>query len=491
MIRKPRIWSRSPSRSTTGRGRAVVCLVALLLVSSVGVVRTARAQAGPPDSLTGAAGLTPPAADNGAPAAPEAPAPGPAATSAAPSLGPYGYGNPQAPNGTIGGGNATESSAHPVTGEQEDSFDLGPSSRGEAGGGGTARGGQNGPVFTGRPSYSGDEVPDSHTVRRGDTLWGLCDFYFQNPYQWPRLWSYNPQIKNPHWIYPGDALHLKEGGDGAATADGAHPGGKNPADPNGMSLIDRRRQVPSGTIFLRDQGWIHDDSDDNWGTLTGSSQDKMFLSDLDEVYLTLQPGHDVQLGQELSVFRPRKTAAAGEIVQILGTVRVDQYTPQDHTARARVVESLDVIERGASVGPIERKFAIVAPHRNEADLQAHVLASLHPNILFGQNQVVFIDKGEAAGLKPGNRLFVVRRGDAWRRSLVTPGAGYRVSADDERPMPPMENTPGARHEEEKYPDEVVAELRVLAVKKLSAVCLVTQSRLEIEVNDLAVARKGY
>ncbi len=258
-----------------------------------------------------------------------------------------------------------------------------------------------------------------------------------------------------------------------------------------MSLIDRRRQVPSGTIFLRDQGWLHDDTDDNWGSLTGSSQDKMFLSDLDEVYLTLKPGHDVQLGQELSVFRPRKTEAAGEIVQILGTVRVDQYTPQDHTARARVVESLDVIERGASIGPIERKFEIVPPRRNDSDLQAHVLASLHPNELFGQNQVVFIDKGAEAGLKPGNRLFVVRRGDAWRKSLITPGAGYRVSADDERPMPPMENTPGARHEEQKYPDEVVAELRVLAVKKLSAACLVSQSRLEIEVNDLAVARKGY
>jgi hypothetical protein len=478
---------RSPSRSRPGAAhrRAISRLAALLLVSSVGAPRTARAQAGPPEP---AAGDAPAAPDNGAPPPPEAPAPAPAPT--APSLGPYGYGNPQAPNGTIGGGNATESSAHPVTGDQEDSFDLGPSSRGAGGSQGAAHGSANGPVFVGRPTYSGEEPPDTHTVRRGDTLWGLCDFYFQNPYEWPRLWSYNPQIKNPHWIYPGDALRLKEGEGGAAA--GAQAGGnKSPVDANKMSLVDRRRQVPSGTVFLRDQGWIHDDSDDIWGSLTGSSQDKMFLSDLDEVYLTLQPGHDVQLGQELSVFRPRKTEAAGQIVQILGTVRVDQYSPQDHTARARVVESLDVIERGASVGPIERAFKVVAPLRNDTDLQAHVLASLHPNILFGQNQVVFIDKGEAAGLKPGNRLFVVRRGDAWRKSLVTPGAGFRVSADDERPMPPMENTPGARHESTSYPDEVVAELRVLAVKKESAACLVSQSRLEIEVNDLAVARKGY
>ncbi len=488
MIRYARLWSASHAWRSPARGRAV-CLTALLMASTVGVASTARAQAGPPEPAPGVAPAPPPPGDNGT-----APPPGPAMAprTAAQSLGPYGYGNPQSSNGTIGGGNATESSAHPVTGDQEDSFDLGPGAGGGAsGGGGTARGDQNGPIFSGRPTYSGEEVPDTHTVRRGDTLWGLCDFYFQNPYQWPRLWSYNPQIKNPHWIYPGDAVRLKEGGDNATAAGAAAPGGKSTGEGNQGSLVDRRRQVPSGTVFLRDQGWIHDDSDDVWGKLTGSSQDKMFLSDLDEVYLTLQPGHDVQLGQELAVFRPRKTEAAGEIVQILGTVRVDQYTPQDHTARARVVESLDVIERGASVGPIERSFRVVPPRRNDADLQAHVLASLHPNILFGQNQVVFIDKGEAAGLKPGNRLFVVRRGDAWRRSLITPGAGYRVSADDERPMPPMEPTPGARHEEEKYPDEVVAELRVLAVKKDTAACLVAQARHEIEVNDLAVARKGY
>jgi hypothetical protein len=458
---------------------------AVLLLSSF-AASSANAQAGPQQGEGAGEGAPAGgAAGGGQTGGPTAP------TSPAQTL--FGYGQPQQSNGTIGGGNATESSAHPITGDQEDTFDLGSHAGGGTPSGGAARGAENGPVFVGRPTFSGGEVPSSHVVRRGDTLWGLCDFYFQNPYQWPRIWAYNPQIHNPHWIYPGDEVRLKEGAVAATGPGGGAggPGGGNPISPDKMSIIDRRRQVPSGTVFLRDQGWIHDASDENWGSLTGSTQDKMFLSDGDEVYLTLQPGHDVQLGQEISVFRPRKTAAAGQIVQILGTVRIDQYSPQDHLARGRVVETLDTIERGASVGPLERKFAVVPPQRNDTDAQAHVLASLHPNELFGQNQVVFIDKGEAAGLKPGNRLFVVRRGDAWRRSLVTPGAGYRVSADDERPMPPMEPTPGPHREENKYPDEVVAELRVLAVKKDSAVCLVTQSRLEIEVNDLAVARKGY
>jgi nucleoid-associated protein YgaU len=407
----------------------------------------------------------------------------------------FNYGTPQSANGTIGGGNATESSSHPVTGDEEDTFDYGTG----GGGGGAMHGGKGSPVFLSRqtPNMSG-EAPSSHVVHRGDTLWGICDSYFQNPYQWPRLWSYNLQIKNPNWIYPGDEIRLRESGDASTrgpgdAAAGLGAGGRSTAlgSGNGSSLIDRRRQVPNGTVFLRDSGWVHDETDEVWGAIAGSDTDTMFLSDPDEVYLHVQKGHDVKLGQELSVFRPRTTAAAGQIVQILGTVRVDQWDPQDHVARARVVESLDVIERGALVGPLNRRFEVVPPRRNDTDLQAHVLASLHPNEFFGQSQVIFIDKGSAAGLKPGNRLFIVHRGDAWRRSLVTPAAGYRVSPDDERPMPELEMTPGSKLSADKYPDEVTAEMTVLDAKKETAVCLVRQARLEIELGDLVVARKGY
>jgi hypothetical protein len=324
-------------------------------------------------------------------------------------------------------------------------------------------------------------------VRRGDTLWGICGYYFQNPYQWPRVWSYNPQIKNPHWIYPGDDVRLKSGERDAA-------GGAKPAIPYqgvGRNLIDRRRQVPHGTVFLRDQGWIRDQNDEVWGDVTGANADKMFLSDLDEIYIHIDKGHDVHMGQELTIFRPLHMAAAGTIVQIGGTARIDQWDAQDRVARAKIVESLNVIERGAKVGPLDRTFNVVPPRRNDTDVQAHVLASLHPNEFFGENQIVFIDKGEEAGLKVGNRLFVMRRGDAWRSSLVESHAGDRVSPDDETPMPPMEQVPGSRSDEPNYPEEVVAEMRVISVKKDTATCLLTHSRKEIEPYDRAVARKGY
>jgi hypothetical protein len=445
---------------------------ALASAALLGTVATALAQAAPGTDTGGPSG-------GGAPPA-QAPASQPASAGAA---APFGvFGNPQSPNGTIGGGNATESSAHPVTGDEEDHFDFDAARSGA--GGVAVHGSDASPVFSGRPRLGG-ETPESHVVRRGDTLWGICDSYFQNPYEWPRVWSYNPQIKNPNWIYPGDEVHLRAG---SAVAPG---GAQGPADAGSGSLVDRRRRVPHDTVFLRDQGWIRDESDDIWGEVTGAATDKLFLSDLDEIYLSFKKGHDIHVGQTLTLFKTRETVAAGGIVQVLGTARIDDWNPRERVARARVVETLDVIERGAKVGPVARSFAVVPPVRNDVDVQAHVLASLHPNEFFGQNQVVFIDKGEASGLKRGNRLFVTRRGDAWRQTLVAHDVALRVSAEDERPMPPMEQTPGSSRDDQRYPDEFVAELRVVDVKKDSAACLVTQARVEIELHDLVVARKGY
>lgn len=454
---------------------------AILAVLSVPVV--AYAQAGPMQPSVPAGGTTVPGAGASVPvqaaaAAAQAPsvttsyAPLPAQVSGSTNTSP-----PAPPSGT-------ESSAVPVQGDEEDSFDLSPGSRAA----GAVHGGDDGPIFArgAHPRMAG-EAPDVHVVQRGETLWGICNTYFSNPYQWPRIWSFNPQIKNPNWIYPGDELRLKNG----ELASNGRPSAPEAKPSNGMTLVDRRRTVPNGTVFLRDQGWIHDASDDVWGEITGASTDKMFLSDLDEVYLTVKKGHDVRLGQQLTIFRTRSTAAAGAIVQVLGTVRVDDWNEHDRVARGQVVEALDVIERGADVGPVERAFAVVPPKRNDVDLQARVLASLHPNEFFGQHQLVFIDKGESSGLRTGNRLFVVRRGDAWRQTMLTADMSLRISADDERPMPPMEQTPGSKRDDASYPDELVAELRAVDVKKDSAACLVTQAKVEIELNDLVVARKGY
>src|SRR5207248_2604701 len=112
---------------------------------------------------------------------------------------------------------------------------------------GTVMGGKGATVTlgddSGKPGTSSTKlVPPSHTVKKGDTLWDICDGYFGNPWQWPRVWSYNPEILNPHWIYPGEIVRLKK--DGTLVPSGGN-GGQNMSPKTGVVL--KPKLVPSGT----------------------------------------------------------------------------------------------------------------------------------------------------------------------------------------------------------------------------------------------------
>lgn len=384
------------------------------------------------------------------------------------------------------------------TSRSNDSFDLNRSSggapvvTGDKGSGGIvmSRGGG-----TGRAA----RVPTIHTVRRGDTLWDLSSRYYGNPYNWPRVWSYNPQIENPHWIYPGDQIRMRRGG-GLGGAEAGEPGGGGGGGPGeGNAFAGRRSGVRPDTVFLRSQGFIGDSKRDVWGDVVGAREDQMLLSEGNHIYLRVRPGVDVQPGQNLTVFRtvrtPERVPGArkppGEIVAIKGTVRIDHWDPKSRIARGEITESVDTIERGSKVGPVGRHLDVVAARPNGVDLYARVLTSIYPQVYMSQEQVVFIDKGKEDGLEPGNRLLVVRRGDSWRRSLQTSTRMARERVDTDVPEHDKVEVTPLEGDEQKFPEEVIGELRILRTEKYSSIALVTSSHREIMAGDRAIARKGY
>lgn len=374
------------------------------------------------------------------------------------------------------------SSSRPVTaGGSADGFDLNRSSSGVV-----MRGNQDaeGVVVT-----RSTRVPPVHTVKKGDTLWEICDQYYQSPWKWPEVWSYNPQLQNPHWIYPGDQLRLRQsGGIGAPGA----PGGSGAGFVPGGGLA-------SGSVIVPDQGYIGDPKRDVWGVVAGGDDEVQLFSTGMRIYVILRPGVEVSPGQELSLFvrrrEPRRVAGArrpeGEIVDVVGALRVEGYDPEKRVAHGEIVEARNLVERGTTVGPGVDRLVAVAPRPAEVDLWSVIIDGFYPNVFFGGQQVLFIDKGADDGLMPGNRLFVIRRGDTWRHSMkVTKRIGrQRMRVEDpdwvrSEPIPII-------GEDEDFPDEIVGELRVLRTQKDSSVALVIASKLELEPGDRALARVGY
>ncbi|MBS7457945.1 LysM peptidoglycan-binding domain-containing protein [Coralloluteibacterium stylophorae] len=141
--------------------------------------------------------------------------------------------------------------------------------------------------------------PDVYVVKRGDTLWDIAATFLQKPWLWPEIWQANPQIENPHLIYPGDRISL-------AYLNG-QPQARIDPGPRTEPVIDA---VPLSEIepFLRKLSVV--DSIEGLPYVVGLEEDRLRSAAGQVAYVRGLP--DAQPGQMYSIVRPTQRYTRAE-----------------------------------------------------------------------------------------------------------------------------------------------------------------------------------
>jgi hypothetical protein len=319
----------------------------------------------------------------------------------------------------------------------------------------------------------GPTMPEFHVVKKGDTLWSLCDGYFHDPWRWPKLWSQNPRITNPHWIFPGDVVRLQAST--AALAE-ASPAAAGEAPAVGMGTHARRGPADSKALVLREVGYVEAKDLEVSGVISGSREEKIMLSTGDQAYLGFSRERPLKAGERYTVFvadkanplrSPGSDKILGYLVRIYGDVVVDQISDAS-TARGTLVDMVEPVERGYYVSPLVRQFRRIEPRPSAINLEVKIVASLSPANMLASETFVVLNRGKHDGVEIGNRSFVVRRADGIRRLME-----------------------GWDHFDSSYPNEVVGELWVVDVRDSTSLAWIARTSKELRVGETAEMRKGH
>lgn len=335
---------------------------------------------------------------------------------------------------------------------------------------------------------SGDS--DYHVVAQGDTMWDLSGRYYGDTYEWPRMWSYNAHITNPHWIYPGDIVYLRDGEAGSGTA--------QPGQQQANQQTNASKPIPQG-MYLPLGGYITKDEVQYVGRITASRKEANMLAEHDTAWVgwgdaayteaerdeleedefkeIANPG-DVQKGERFAVVREvgALTNDDDEVIAhkylVLGAVVVTKVSGKDDEGKktyydeVKVTQSWQEIYRGDMLIPYERQLKVVKQSKAETDEVAKVVDTLTPGNMFGEHAYVFLDKGAADNVRMGNRFFAYQRYE-----------GIHLGVD--------------RGLDSKVPWTRVGQLMVIDVREHYSTALVIDSKRELVIGDRLEMYNGY
>jgi hypothetical protein len=276
-------------------------------------------------------------------------------------------------------------------------------------------------ALAGSGEHQGGVARDGETytyvVKKGDTLWDICETLYGDPWVWPKLWQINQHITNPHWIYPGTQLEvyyeLPKPEPIPAVVEKPAPAPPAPPPPP---------RVETYTFERIDQvGFITPARLAGSGVIAGEKTQKYLMGMTDRIYVRFHPEHRVEAGDRYVIFKtselirhPITGEDVGYLNTIQGILEIAEVTPD--YARAQVLRSYDAITAGERVLPYRKKSEEITLREGTEPREGYIVlaAEQDQRNLVGGRQIVFIDLGENQHIQPGHQFVVFREPTASR-----------------------------------------------------------------------------
>jgi len=261
----------------------------------------------------------------------------------------------------------------------------------------------------------------TYVIKKGDTLWGISERFIKDPYYWPGLWANNPDIANPHFIYPGQTLRIYDGrieivpaypeapaveAAPATTADVA------PAPPQ-AALPEPAPAITINTLGGA-RGFVSDEEIATAGVLVDTIDNRILMASGDTVFVKPHDPAAVRPGDRFSLFaigdrilHPVSNVPLGHQVAELGSLQIS--ASGDKVATAVITDSLREIQRGALLLPWQPAAKEIELRKAARELSGYIVAGGDGKIALSQFDVIFIDLGAVDGLEVGNMLYVSRQ----------------------------------------------------------------------------------
>jgi hypothetical protein len=263
-------------------------------------------------------------------------------------------------------------------------------------------------------------APMSYTVKRGDTLWDIASMYLRDPWLWPEIWQVNPQVENPHLIYPGDLLSLAYGADGSpqvrlTRGDGARLNPLLRSDP----LSDAISTIPYSAIasFLERPSVVSKEQLKTAPRVLAIRNEHMIGSSDNEIYARgLQNSAASNRFSVVHVGDVIRDPDDGDVLGYQGTFAATAIVqkPGD-PGRALLTESVRETMEGDRLLGVENEVPLnFVPRSPDVDISGQIVTVADGASIVGQFAIVAINRGSRHGLMPGHVLAIDEAGDVVR-----------------------------------------------------------------------------